>query len=714
MDDIGKSESKPSVKIVQVDAKDLYLAGAIVEDECTGYNIKLPDGKFNLRRFSADMPYSLELIELRKIYEKVYRNRRFSFFDGWKEYSRHVVSVTYKYSVREYNRLKANTYVKDGWYYKDIELDDCVCVRDGVLIAVQVDTPFKKPIEESLLGKCFYIQDGKYKTKQNTKTLHNIGELREMTYLNGFWLDGIHFVRYKRSAGSARVGKCLFIDERLYKRIHEWELCGLSIKRGDAIDLAGFESYIALTLSSIIGQIEIQPENILLIDDYESVFKDKVVNVKEVDGKLEAVEEEVEVRNCINDGMSLIDPSLMEGYSQYGFILLRNRFFKSAAFNFNIQGFFKDHGIVSVDQLNGVTRAQRIEDVKLITTPSSIKYLKFGTFDMWLDNVGELFGVVKHEKKTHFFDGDLVKVHYQLLNSLQMSYDEAAEFLKPTMDYIDLLKTDPAVMRYHIKFGMDSEPEDEDEACRQFSAKSKNDIVFKMLGINNDFAKTKLYADFKKDVLKSFMKDARCGHILCNGTYAVLEGNPIEMALMACGQFNGESVLGAGNVYTPRFENGKQLLGSRSPHVAQGNVWLMRNKWDEQINKYCNLTNEIIVVNSIGENLLSRLSGADFDSDVSLITDNPHLIRAAQKNYDRFLVPTGSVISIKTKRHYTNADKCDLDRKTCENLIGQIVNLSQELNTKYWDGLNSGAAHEDVKQYYLDAALLDVLSNIEI
>lgn len=78
------------------------------------------------------------------------------------------------------------------------------------------------------------------------------------------------------------------------------------------------------------------------------------------------------------------------------------------------------------------------------------------------------------------------------------------------------------------------------------------------------------------------------------------------------------------------------------------------------------------------------------------------------------MVPTGSVHSVKLKRKYTNQDKCDLDIKTCQNLIGEIVNLSQELNTKFWDGYNGGADFEDVKKYYLDSALLDVLSNVEI
>ena len=94
--------------------------------------------------------------------------------------------------------------------------------------------------------------------------------------------------------------------------------------------------------------------------------------------------------------------------------------FKSCCFNCNIQQWFKDNNITDISQLNGKTRAKRIEDVKLITTPNSIKYLKFDTLDNWLDNLYPRFGVVKHDKKTHFFGGRLVQTHYQLINTLQL------------------------------------------------------------------------------------------------------------------------------------------------------------------------------------------------------------------------------------------------------------------------------------------------------
>ena len=650
----------------------------------------------------------MELTKLREVYARVARNSRFSVHIRDKEYTRFVVSVTFLYAVKEYNRLRKGCYVKLGYDLSDIEFKDCLCMDGDTLLGIRVDTPVESPVDDSVLAPYFYFKDGCYHAKPNIKTVYNVRELRNQIYEKGFWLDGIHFVRWKRSAGSARVGKCLFIAEQLYPQMHKWELCGLKIRNGDAIDLAAFESYISLTMSSSISELEINPQNILVIDDYESVFKDTVVNVSAVDNKLVAQEKEVEIRNSIWDGQALIDPSLMKGYSRYGFVLLRNRFFKSAAFNFNIQQFFEDHGITDVSQLNGFTKATDIHDVKFITTPSSIKYCKFGTVEEWLNNVDPIFSIVKHEKKTHFMDGRLVQSHYQLLNTLQMSIEDVNEFLSPTFEYLRLLKSNPSVMRYHIHYNYTANTEID-------AAPTKSDIVYRMLGITDEFVNTKLYNGFKHDVIAAFVKSLKTGHVMINGNYSTLCGNPVEMALSAIGAFDGESIMGAGNVYSTRFAFDKRLLGSRSPHVTMGNVWITNNRYNELIDRYVNITPEIIVVNSIKENLLSRLSGADFDSDTSLITDNECLIRAAEKNYDLFKVPTmGDIPSTKKKRHFTQQDKADLDFRTSENSIGIIVNQSQELNTLIWDSINHGKSFEDIRDIYYDASLLDVLSNVEI
>lgn len=618
-----------------------------------------------------------------------------------------MINVTFKYSNKLFNRIRGNCYVKFGYDINDLKFTDHICVQGDELIAIETETPVEKAASNDLLGKYFSFCDGMYHAKQNIKALHTVADLRAELYENGFYLDGIKYVRFKRSSGSSRVGKCLFIDERLYSRMHEWEMCGIKLKPDEPIDLAALEAYIALTLSSIIGTVEISANNILLIDDYESVFDSTVIETVLDNGRLVTQPNTVSIKNSIWDGQSLADESLFADYPDRSMLLLRARFFKSAAFKCNIAQWFADNDITDVKQLNGYTTASSIQEIKLITTPSSIKFLKFGTISQWLEQLEPLFGIVKHEKPTHYFEGRMVQTHYQLINTLQLSEKEIENLLLPSLNYLSLLKSDPAVLRYHIKYPADEE-------FRLEPLHTKNDIIYRLLGINENFSRTDLYTAFKHDLTKSFVKNLRCGHLLVHGNYSTLLGNPIEMLQQAIGTFDGSSQLGIGNIYSKNFSFNQVLLGSRSPHVTIGNIWLPTNRQNEQIERYFNLSNEIVCVNSIGEATLDRLSGADYDSDSLLLTDNHILIQAAQKNYLNFPVPVNHVQSRKTKRLYTPAQQADLDIRTSVNKIGEIINLSQELNTLLWSRLNSGEPLASLMDLYYDICQLDVMSGIEI
>ena len=564
------------------------------------------DGRINTRRYIASLDYSLDQIKLDEVYQKEYRRKDLYAKIGSKKYCNTVMVVTFKYSVNEFNRKGSDRYIKFGYNDRNLKFTDCAAVVDGELRGIILNQEVSSPLPPSILGKYFGYKDGKYHLIKQPKKLMSTAELRRELYNNGFLCNGIQYTRWKRSAGSARVGKAMFIHENLYEAMHKWEMCGLNISRGDDVDLAALESYISLTTSSIIDTLELNPQNILVVDDFESVFTDDVISVEEHDGMLTAEHKECEIRNSIWDGQGLIDLSAMGAYQDKGMVLLRNSFFKCCCFNTNIQQWFKDNGITEVSQLNGKTNAVKIEDIKLITTPSAIKYLKFGTLQQWRDNVSPTFGVVKHDKKTHFFDGRMVSTHYQLLNTLQMTRQEATQFLAPTLNYLTLLRTNPSVLRYHIRYPIEQVDENIITAVQ-----SKNDILYKMLGVNIAFAETKLYDDFVRDIIKSQVKSIRLGHVLVNGNYSTLLGNPMEMLRMSIGQFNGESSLAAGTVHSTRFPYGKRLCGSRSPHITMSNVWLPMNAANEEIDTYFNLTPEILCINSIGENVLQRLSGCD-------------------------------------------------------------------------------------------------------
>ena len=681
-----------------------------------GYSVINCNGELNIKKFKNALDFSIDSIKSREVYEKVTRRKNFSFSFGDKKYTKEIINVNFDYSFKEFNQAYGGLWVKAGYDYRELEINDNICTVNGELIAIKCKQkgnskyePIQKPIDLSDYSFFEYDEQEKcYKQSGSIPVIKDKKELRKYLYQYGFVCDGKRYVRYKRSGGSSRVGKCLFVNEELSARMQKWDKCGLTIKEGDEIDLAAYEAYISLPMSSIIKTVEILPENILIIDDYESVFIDEVMSVGAENDKLVASKKEVKVSNSIWDGQSLLDCDVFNslGYNQYGMLLLRNRFFKSACFNTNIQKWFLDNDITDISQLNGFTLATSINDIKLITTPSSIKYLKFGSLKQWLNNIDSTFGIVKHEKPTHFFDGRMVQTHYQLINTLPLSLSDITELLQPSLDYIDSVRTDPDILRFHIKYPYNENSID--------GVHSKNEIVFKMLGINNKFANTKLYFDFRADLVKSMVEKLRNGKILVRGNYSTLFGNGIEMLKACIGSFDGTSELIGNEIHSKFFNYGESIIGSRSPHITMGNIALLSNKRNENYDRYFNLSKEVVCINSIENNILQKLNGADFDSDTMLLSNNEILVNSAKSIDGKFLVPTNEVQADKRKRYYTAEQQADLDNKTSVNKIGEIVNLSQQLNSLFWNKYNSGETIDENFSLYCDICKLAVLSNIEI
>ena len=696
-----------AVRIASLEAKDIYNAAVGACGETRDIPLYYPDGTPRYRVFSNSLDNSLDLMKLKEIYSKVYRKKDFSEEYKGQEYSRHVINVKFGYSHRLFNRSSGGVYIAEGYslpYVKE-RMSGSILIENGRPIAVRTDTPSEYSEDIKLFSPYFGYKDGAYRLVSGSPVIMSSAKLREYLYENGFECGGIRYVRWKRSSGSSRVGKCLFINEKLYERMHKWECCGIEPEEGSEVDLAAFEAYIALTASSITDTLELPPESFLIIPDHDSVFTTRAANVTYENGVLSAKEENVTVSNSIFDGQSLLDISAFpEKYKKRSMLLLRQRMFKSAAFKCDIQRFFRDNGITEISQLSGITLARDIGEIKIITTPSSIKYTKFGGVKKWLRKLESVFGIVKYEKSTRHFSDGMVSCHYQLINSLRLSQGQVKELLRPAFEYISSVRDEPAVLKHHLSL----------ECGTARAAYTKNDMIFGLMSVNEKFSDTGLYREFRQRLVRAMIRELKRGHIPINGNYSVMLGSGVEMLLQSIGRFDGKGILGEGRIYTERFPFGKKLLGSRSPHVCAGNIFIAENTDCELIRRYFPLSKEVVYVDAANNNLLQRLNGADFDSDSLLLTDNEILLEAAQRGYDIFTVPTNSVYAEKTKRHYTKREQCELDIKTSVNRIGEIINLSQLLNSIYWENINSGRSHERNRALYLDICSLAVLSNIEI
>ena len=637
---------KQRYRIISIEAADIYRHE---QENGVAVGYKMPESKSDayFRLFKNYLDNSLDLIELEKAYKRICR-KKFSFQDKYEnEYILAVINVKFNYTYKP---------------------------EEG------------KPVK--------------------------IKELREHFYENGFYVDGVHYVRYKRSAGSSREGKCLFIDERLYKAMSKWSECGLKAQT----DLASWESYKALSLSSIKGTVEIPLDGILFVPDYKSTFKEEVISVELQDGKLTAEQKQAEIANDIWDGESLLDESVFEnGYADKHMLLLRNKFFKSCAFRTKLQKWIKDKSITLDDlKTRGFTLATDINQIVMVTTPNSLKFLKFAgglserSIRKWVANANNTFGVVKWDKGTKFFHGDMVQSSYQLLNTLGLDKVQAEELLKPSFDYISLIRNDVEFMRYHFTDAYAREKDGEEKKVPDGLAE-RAEVIFRLLMSYTTFDSTALYANFRDDVVSGLKGNLRRGHILLNGTNATLFGNGPELLKYIAGE-EVTSELKKGQIYSKRFVNGAKLLCARSPHITMGNLYCVENNLDGEIWDYFDLGENIVCVNAIGENLQQRLNGCDYDSDTMLVTDDKLLVETAEKYKDFFRVP---VCEIETAGK-TDQTLAELDHDTSENKIGEIVNLSQKLNSIIWNEIHHGAPKEKILEIYNDVCKLAVLSGLEI
>lgn len=752
-----RTQKMKKYKILTLEAREAFEIDVNGRD----FHIYNEDGSIRYRRFNSFLHNSLELEHIRNAFENAKRSRRLkgkfvvdTQHSGGEDYDATlaVVNVVFNSDDRIFSKKKG----KNGYVYVlkgekiDFTTDICdhVCIRDDKLIAIEVPYETKKagylvsddkyapvvcPCDRDYLDGYFKYDEESLcyvKTSKKLPSIKTRNELRKHIYENGFTVNGkfpVKYVRYKRSAGSSRQGNCLFIMEPLYKEMMKWSACGLDL---DAVkDQISKESYISLTLSNMEKEIIIPKESILFLPDAVSTFESFVVAVgKDENGKVVSEPKTVTVENSIWDGQGLLDACVFEenGYGHKGMMLLRNRFFKTCAFNTNLQAWFKDRGITSVSQLNpkAYTEAKSIEDIKLVITDSSLKYIKLcgkgrvESIKQWLQNVDPVFGLVKTEKPTKHMNGKMVQTSYQLINTLSLDQGEIKELVRPSLEYLFNIQNDPTFMRHYIKMNLSDdnlkgEEYSEDEGESVSAGSMRGDVVLKLLSLNDKFAQTHEYANFRSQIKKSYVKELKHGHLLVDGTNATLFGNGYEMLCAITDpqyDFDAPKELGlCGNqIRISRFENGKELLCARSPHITMGNLLVAENNYslDDGYAKYFNLSREIICVNSIGQNLLQRLNGCDFDSDMMLVTDNEIMLGAAKRYYDSFPVPfcNGSAVP-KSQALW------EIDRDISDNKIGKIVNLSQWLNSVYWDKHQRG---EDVEELYREICKLAVLSGMEI
>lgn len=564
---------------------------------------------------------------------------------------------------------------------------------------------FKKKKNELSEGKIkktedFYAKQYEKLEKNPEKFIKKSKQqLREDFYTNGVDVtyddrgqDGhikrretIHYRMLYRTPGKAKKGACMFIRQEMYEKAHDFLWMGYKMPEHNA-PIVEIGAYSSLITSSIIDRIELNPENILILKDYDSEFVTDVVSIETDKNKqCHAVRRDnYTLKNTMFDGQSLIDDSVFPVYGD-GYVLLRQHMFKSAAFKTHIQKFFKDfygdnYDTATIEDMFG--NEHRVKDIKLITTDNSTKWLKFGfTYEYWCKKIheqGDLFGVVKTAHKSKL--GNVQQMSYQMVNSLELGVMD--NVLAYTTNYVEKLKNDDSEF---LKYLHDNE---------NFS--NDYEVLVALVEHNPDFIYCDYYKERKRHIIDNYVYNLKFGKVLQNGDNLVIVGSPYAMLMYTVGldpeqdpTFEHED--GTIQCYTGRFRDGEYLAGYRSPFNSRNNTSYLHNHYHQYFEKYFELGKQIIAVNLIHTDFESRNNGSDMDSDSLFTTNQEDIVECARKFYKGY--PTIENNIPKEKNIYDgkikNFAKVDNALAGSQINIGMSSNIAQNCLTYTYNSDNS-------------------------
>lgn len=519
-------------------------------------------------------------------------------------------------------------------------------------------------------------------------------ELRTLYYNNGVDVEyitrdrkgnikkreTIHYKMLFRSTGKAKKGSCMFIRDKLYKKARKFLYMGIEPSDDNPM-IVELSAYAPLVASGIVGKIKINPKNILILKDIDRFFTTNVISV-ETDDKKHCFAKKIDeynLKNTLFDGQALIDSSIFPSWGN-GYILLRHHFCKMAAFNTNIQKFFKDYFgdqyyTATVTDMFGVKHY--VKDIELITTDNAMKWLKFDkTYEYWCEKVYEnncMFGIVKtaHESKL----GSVQKMSYQMVNSLDI--DIMQDVVRDSCDYVIKLKKDDDVFLDYLR--------------KNSNFSNDYDVLIALCEYNHDFIRSDYFRDRRKAIIKTYILNMKSGKIIQEADNLTLVGSPYAMLLYAtCGD---ESIVDSDNTfcfeentvqcYTERFKDNEYLALFRSPFNGKYNLVYAHNVYDDRFKKYFNFGNQIIAVNMIGTDIQDRANGCDMDSDFFYTTNNPAIVEHARKCYLKYPTIVNNIPKESNKYRNTMDDYALIDNNLAKSQtdIGESSNLAQIAQT---------------------------------
>lgn len=503
-------------------------------------------------------------------------------------------------------------------------------------------------------------------------------------YKKGFTVNGIHYVELFGTTGGIKNATILYVNEELYGELTE----RIDAGRNQNVEMipAKLQAYMALTASNDIA-LDLKPR-ILVVHDVITHYSDEVLrleNSEDVDDNGEPLpptvnyikSEAIELNAC--DGCSVMTPEFARKINLYlnnenepisGVCIRGLPFVKGMLFPFDFVEFAeKVAGTYEVTDFYGAKRD--IRDYDIILTESMFKLANcYSSTEEYLSYI-EQYNYNFSVSKTAPLHNDIIRTtNYQFLQSYELSDEDIAELVNPTLDNIkDILGMNPYKSILYMLGTHLSENLSLDELTNDSEFYSSYYLQALMIApeimINDTCIRNKLYKNIKERI-----NSAKLGVLDVHGHFSIVGGDLYGL----CQNIFGLEVTGllkANEVYnyTWHSQNTEEIMCFRAPMSVHNNIRKLKISYNDKVNYWFRYIKTCTILNS-WDTTCQALNGMDFDSDLMFESDNEVLLR----NYR----PLPAIECVQKKGQKKIVERKDMHKATYpvlgKNDIGTITN----------------------------------------
>lgn len=449
---------------------------------------------------------------------------------------------------------------------------------------------------------------------------------------DGFYVNGVHFVRLLCGASQARTNRSIFVSSAIHNELNEILQCGCNMDI--EIIAAKYSAYFALTASS---SIRVSTPRVCVVPDKEIQMTKTVDWVDESEnGKQDIItRQEKELNFNLWDGMGLISPEFAEkwsnelelGYNTSAFCI-RSVWVKGMCCVFDFHKFSKEiaHKNIVKDLYGNEVN---IDNIDIIISQSQFKmwsaYKSWQDYEEKLIKSGINWGITKiapkEDDEKHF-----CRSNYQFLQVLNLNNDDLFELCQPTIDLMNGVMGGSLENMELYLLGKNAKKEDLQDKWDNIRDNFTKALLLAPELIEDNYIYNRIVDSLNKRIRQTYI-----GKILMQSNFQVLISDPYGY----CQHIFGMEITGLlkDREFYSNYWNRKgvsEVIAQRSPLTWRSEVNLLPLVKNEQTEYWYKYIKSGIIFNVWGVDCLLA-GGADFDFDILYTTDNPMMIKGRYK-----------------------------------------------------------------------------------